>query len=110
MAMEVFSANPEVQLALLKYLARTVRLLSRHLDDMAFLRTDQRIAQYLLSAAQGRGGALSCTQEEIADTVSASRVTVCRILNRFQRAGLVRTGYGSLEILDPTELRRVLEN
>ncbi len=73
-------------MAMLKYLARTVRLLSAHVDDMAFRPAEWRVAQYLLSAASGQDQ-VSCTQEEIASSISVSRVTVSRILNQFSRRG-----------------------
>lgn len=107
MATQEISQNPELALGLLKYLARTVRLLSEHVDDMAFLRTDQRVARFLLSAPRGQDGCISCTQDDIAAAVSASRVTVCRILNRFARSGWLNTGYGTIQITDPDELEQV---
>lgn len=91
-------------MAMLKYLARTVRLLSAHVDDMAFRPAEWRVAQYLLSAASGQDQ-VSCTQEEIASSISVSRVTVSRILNQFSRRGLVALGYRSISLLD----RRTLE-
>ena len=96
--------NPELALAMMKYLARTVRLLSAHVDDMAFRPAEWRVAQYLLSAASGQDQ-VSCTQEEIASSISVSRVTVSRILNQFSRRGLVALGYRSISLLD----RRTLE-
>lgn len=107
MATQEISQNPELALALLKYLARTVRLLSEHVDDMAFLRTDQRVARFLLSAPRGEDGSISCTQDDIAAAVSASRVTVCRILNRFGRLGWLHTGYGSIQIEKAEELEQI---
>ena len=79
MATREISQNPELALALLKYLARTVRLLSEHVDDMAFFRTDQRIVRFLLSLPRETDGKVTCTQDEIAAAVSANRVTVSRI-------------------------------
>lgn len=107
MATQEISQNPELALALLKYLARTVRLLSEHVDDMAFLRTDQRVARFLLSAPRGEDGFISCTQDDIAAAVSASRVTVCRILNRFARSGWLHTGYGSIQVKKTEELEQM---
>ena len=97
--------NPELALALMKYLARTVRLLSEHIDNMAFLQTDQRIARYLLSLPQSSNSVIRCTQDEIASAVSANRVTVCRILNQFVKSGCIATGYGSIQVLDADSLR-----
>lgn len=110
MATQEISQNPELALALLKYLARTVRLLSDHVDDMAFLRTDQRIARFLLSAPRNPDGRISCTQDDIAGAVSANRVTVCRILNRFARAGWLNTGYGFVQIVNQKELEQTLQS
>ena len=109
MVSEELGHNPELAMALLKYLARTVRLLSDHVDDMAFLQTDQRIARYLLSLTPDADGCIRCTQEEIAATVSANRVTVARILGRFQQQGWIQKGYGSLRILDPATLESMLK-
>lgn len=107
MAQDELARNPELALALLKYLARTVRLLSEHVDEMAFLRTDQRIARYLLSISPSPDGRIICTQEEIASTVSANRVTVSRILNKFKERGWISIGYGCISIKDMSALQQL---
>ena len=95
--------NPELALAMMKYLARTVRLLSSQVDQMAFRPARWRVAWYLLSHAP-EGGAIPCTQEDIAAAVSVSRVTVSRILNDFARRGWVELGYRSLTLREPNAL------
>lgn len=97
------SRNPELALAMMKYLARTVRLLSSQVDQMAFRPARWRVAWYLLSHAP-EGGAIPCTQEDIAAAVSVSRVTVSRILNDFARRGWVELGYRSLTLREPDAL------
>ena len=92
--------DPELALAMLKYLARTVRLLSDQVDQMAFRPARWRIARYLLSLSPS-GGAVSCNQEEIAAAVSTSRVTVSRILGDFARLGWVELGYRTIKLLKP---------
>lgn len=91
--------DPELALAMLKYLARTVRLLSRQVDQMAFRPAKWRVVRYLLSLSPVNGQ-VECTQDEIAATVSVSRVTVSRILNELSREGLVELGYRSIRLLD----------
>ena len=98
-----FARNPELALAMMKYLARTVRLLSGQVDQMAFRPARWRVANYLLTMA-GRDGSVSCTQEDIAAAVSASRVTVSRVLNEFAQRGWVELGYRSVRVLQPQEL------
>lgn len=98
-----FARNPELALAMMKYLARTVRLLSGQVDQMAFRPARRRVADYLLALAP-KTGPVSCTQEDIAAAVSVSRVTVSRVLNTFARAGWVELGYRGVTILDPDAL------
>lgn len=100
--------NPELALAMMKYLARTVRLLSGQVDQMAFRPAQWRVAQYLLTLSPA-GGAVRCTQDDIAASVSASRVTVSRILNDFARKGWVELGYRGVTLLKPEQLAKLCQ-
>lgn len=101
-----FARNPELALAMMKYLARTVRLLSGQVDQMAFRPARWRVASYLLTLSD-RSGAVSCTQDDIAAAVSASRVTVSRVLSEFAREGWVELGYRTIRLLEPGKLREL---
>lgn len=96
--------DPTLAMMMLKYLARTVRVLSTQVDDMAFRPADQRIARYLLSLSPDANGFLSCTQDEIAASVSVSRVTVSRTLNGFARRKWLEIGYRNLRLTDTAAL------
>ena len=51
-----FARNPELALAMMQYLARTVRLLSGQVDQMAFRPARWRVANYLLTLSpEARG-------------------------------------------------------
>ena len=101
-----FARNPELALAMVKYLARTVRLLSGQVDQMAFRPARWRVADYLLTLA-GQTGTICCTQEDIAAAVSVSRVTVSRVLGEFAQRGWVELGYRTIRLLEPNTLRRL---
>ena len=101
----VLRAHPELALPMLQYLARTVRLLSDHVDGMSFRPADQRVARYLLSIPPVPIGARRCTHEEIGAAVGVSRVTVSRVLGEFTRLGWLRTGYRALFLTDAAALR-----
>jgi len=98
-----FARNPELALAMMKYLSRTVRLLSGQVDQMAFRPARWRVANYLLTLSP-QTGPVSCTQDDIAAAVSASRVTVSRVLGGFAREGWVELGYRSVTLLKPEKL------
>ena len=100
--------HPELALPMLQYLARTVGRLSRQVGS-ASLPAPQRIARFLLEQPTADQSRLACTHEEIGQAVGASRVTVSRVLRQWSRAGIVRTGYGSLWLLDPDRLRQMAE-
>ena len=105
---EVFALHPDLAVSMLEYLARTVRLLSAHVDG-TFLRADQRVARYLLSLSPGTDGELRCTHEEIGSSVGVSRVTVSRVLGELERQGLLKTGYRTVRLLDPNALEKLVE-
>lgn len=100
--------DPELAMAMLSYLARTVRMLSDQVDQMAFRPAQWRVAQFLLSLAP-EGGAVQCSQEDVAAAVSASRVTVSRILNGFARRGWVELGYRTLTLRSPSALEKLCQ-
>jgi CRP/FNR family transcriptional regulator len=94
----IFSRHPNLAMPMLQYLARTVRMLSDHVDS-ATLPARERIARYLLSLPGKEGAPLSCTHESIGQSVGVSRVTVSRVLGEFSASGLVKLGYRSVTIL-----------
>lgn len=102
----IFQEHSELAMAMMKYLASTVRLLSSHVDDMAFFRADQRLARLLLSMGERGEGPIHCTHEFLGHSVGVSRVTVSRILSEFEDAGLVKLGYRAVTLVDPEGLQR----
>ena len=100
---QVFRQHPNLALPMLQYLARTVRMLSHHVDEATFLPAGARLARHLLSHAK-EGIPFSCTHEELGFAIGASRVTVSRLLSEFARRRLIETGYRSITILNRTEL------
>ena len=106
---EMFSRHPELAVPMLQYLARTVRMLSGHVDN-ATLPARQRVARYLLSLfPAGDSSPLFCTHEEIGQAVGLSRVTVSRVLERLAGEGAVRPGYRTIALLDRALLEQAAE-
>lgn len=100
--------DPSLALAMLKYLARTVRLLSGQVDQMAFRPARWRVARCLLSLSAH--DVLACNQDEIASSVSVSRVTVSRILGQLAKEGYVENGYRQIKILDRPGLEALCQD
>lgn len=96
---EQFSKNPALAMSMIRYLARKVRMLSDHLDHMAFRPAKWRLVEHILSLSPA-SEFIRCNQDEIAAAISASRVTVSRLLNELARDGAVELGYRKLKIID----------
>ena len=103
----VFAKYPELAVSMLEYLARTVRILSAHVDG-SFLSAKQRIARYLLTLPASQDGALHCTHEEIGSSVGTSRVTVSRVLGSLERQGVLETGYRTVRICSRSTLEKLV--
>ena len=102
---QIFQIHSDLALPMLQYLARTVRLLSNHVDEATFLPASQRLARYLLAETTD-DIPFSCTHEELGFAIGTSRVTVSRLLSDFARQGLVRTGYRSVTVIDRNRLQK----
>ncbi len=96
---KLFQQNPTLASTMIAYLARTVRLLSSHVDTMSFQQADQRLAKLLLHHPSS-DSVIHITHEELASALGVSRVTVSRILSMFVQKGFLKTGYGSITLLN----------
>lgn len=74
-------------------------------EAVAFQRLDQRLAAALL----GRGLVVHSTHQALADELGTVREIVTRLVRRFERDGLVRTGREHIDIVDAAALRRLAE-
>ncbi len=105
----VFQAHPELAYPMLRYLARTVRLLSDHVDGISFRPADKRLASALLRHAGG-DGLVRSTHEELGSAVGVSRVTVSRTLAQFAANGWLERSYGAVKLLDRAALQEFAQS
>ncbi len=75
------------------------------IEEIAFRRVDQRLAEYLLQRAGDQGGdSLRVTHQAIASDLGTSREVISRILKDFEHRGLISVARGLLQITDATAL------
>ncbi|WP_369989970.1 Crp/Fnr family transcriptional regulator [Pseudomonas xanthosomatis] len=118
------------QAALLQWLAqqpqhwRELALLMSHklrwvfvaLEQQSLLAAAPRVAHRLLQIAEGYGERdvaqwrLQLSQEQLALMLSLSRQTINQILKNLEQAGVVRLGYGEVEIVDAQRLRALAQH
>jgi CRP/FNR family transcriptional regulator len=73
-------------------------------EEIAFRRVDERLADYLLESA-GEDPVLLTTHQKIATDLGTSREVVSRILKDFEARGVLELGRGTLRLLDPSALQ-----
>jgi len=78
------------------------------LEQVAFVRVENRLARVLLAQVNANGQVIS-THQELARRVGTAREVVSRRLEVFARRGLLRVDRGSLAILDAEGLREFSE-
>lgn len=70
------------------------------LDNIAFLKMDERLLRYLASKSRSLGQKmLNTTHQEIARELNASREAVSRLLKKLERKQLLRLGRNKIELL-----------
>ena len=69
------------------------------IDEVAFQRMDRRVASLLLERAKNQNP-LRITHQEIAAELGSSREVISRLLEDFVSEGIIRSGRGTVEILD----------
>jgi len=83
--------------------AERVADLMQLVEEVAFMRLDQRLAALLL----GHGRELRTTHQQLARDLGSVREIVSRLLKGFEHRGWVRLGRETIEILDPAGLRQL---
>ena len=110
----VLTRNPEIAVKVIQALSRRLREANSRIGDQYFQSTEGRIVNVVLGLAEQQNGHVMAgsfvraNQSEIAQLASTSRETVSRFLANCQRAELLTTYRGRLQIRDPEGLRRMV--
>jgi len=109
--LEWLACRPEHWRDLALLMSHKLRWVFVALEQQSLLAAAPRVAQRLLQMAEGYGERdiaqwrLQVSQEQLALMLSLSRQTINQILRSLEQAGVVRLGYGEVEIVDVARLR-----
>lgn len=95
---QLLAADSAASLAMMKALARRIRLLTNSVRDLALLDVYSRVANLLQQRTTEEAGhsAIKLTHQEIADMVGASREMVSRIMRELAVGGYIEQTTGSI--------------
>ena len=103
--LDLFDSEPSIAKALLAITLRRTHDLLEFLDGQRRLSVRVRLAKVLLSFLSSESD-VRCRQEELAYMLGVTRVTVNKALKSLADQGFVRLGYGVIEVVDESLLRR----
>ena len=113
--MEAMSADPELTLFIARELAHKLHVISVGFISISVDETKNRVARILLSTADIFGHKengsiridLPITQQEIANLVNSTRLTVGNILRDFTALGLIKKQDTHFFLLNRDELEKI---
>ena len=99
---EILNHHPAILKALYQLSSYRLALAIEMLDDFRILPTRVRLAKMILRMAQASplDGVVLCKQEELAQIVGLSTVSVIQNLKLLAAEGLIATGYRQIKVLD----------
>jgi CRP/FNR family transcriptional regulator, anaerobic regulatory protein len=103
---DMMGRSPAFRRFVLAMFSRRVTDLFKLVDEIAFQRMDVRLAHKLLELA-GDSSDLATTHQQLAIELGTAREVVSRQLHELQRRGWIRSGRGSLRLLDRSALQRL---
>jgi CRP-like cAMP-binding protein len=106
--LQIMATHPALAARMMSLLARQMFELEQSVERAATERIEQRLADMLLQVAgHDRDGyrVRSLSQADLAHMIGASRESVSRALNRWERDGTIRSGQRWIEILDEQRLQ-----
>lgn len=101
--------RPELAVKIIGVLGGRLREAQSRIRDIAGERVEQRLARTLLMLSAKLGKELPFTRQEIADVAGTTMETASRVIGRMGDAGIVQSGRGKTEVLDPAKLRLLAE-
>lgn len=114
----ILLVHPRVAVNLLRMQARRIRELQERVNELAWMRVEQRLARAVLRLARQAGRRtqegilleLSLSREDLANLTGTTLYTASRILSHWEQRGIVRAGRQRLVIRVPHALVEVAED
>jgi CRP-like cAMP-binding protein len=109
--LKILEESPRYWRDLALLMSQKLRLSFIGLEQLSLMPASVRLAHRLLMIVEGYGDmvpskrVLQLPQEDLAAMLSLSRQTTNALLKDLQAQGIVRLGYGEIEILDAQQLR-----
>ena len=106
--MDLLDASQTFRALVFTAFAGRMQTMMQLLEKVAFQRVECRLAAHLL-AHSDTDGTLTVTQQDLATAVGSAREVISRRLDAWSRRGWVKTGRGTLQIIDTDALQTLAD-
>jgi len=96
----VIMIDPEMTMILIRSLAGQLKVALERIDADRTLTLPDRLAQALLGMEADSDADVACTQQQLADLIGVSRVSLGSALRQLEKSGAVAGSYGRIRIVD----------
>ena len=107
----LLNSSPKFSKAVIKNLAKRIHHLLNHVENLSLYSVEQRLAQYLLD--EEIGGVIKRqswkTQAEIAAKLGTVVDVINRVLQKFEKQGMIVISRHKFTILDKVKLKNIIE-
>jgi CRP/FNR family transcriptional regulator, cyclic AMP receptor protein len=109
---QILEREPAIVTALYRVAAHRLIVAVDLIDDMRMLKIEARLAKYLLTLLDlsNHPPRVDCLQEDLAQFLGVSSVTVVKGLRILERSGLIKTRYRHIIVPDSLRLQEWLES
>ena len=108
--LRLIDQSPAFRAVVFRAFADRMQNMMQLVEKVAFGRVECRLAEQLLALADTTPGPIQITQAELATKVGSAREVISRRLDAWARRGIVRTGRGTVEIIDAQILREIAQD
>ena len=98
---------PLVSESLIRFLCQRVEYLNDQLSTLSAKSLEGRLAKKLLSMCEASGDSISISMTRLSGEIAIGRASLYRILDEFEKKGLVKTDKKSITVLNYNELEKI---
>ncbi|HHB80549.1 MAG TPA: Crp/Fnr family transcriptional regulator [Aliiroseovarius sp.] len=105
----LLDSSPEFRRIVFQAFAGRMQSMMQLIENVSFLRVEQRMAALLLERADANGR-LEMTQSDIATAIGSAREVISRRLDKLARTGCIRHERGMVQIVDRAGVERLAKS
>jgi CRP/FNR family transcriptional regulator, cyclic AMP receptor protein len=103
----LLAAEPVFARWLLASLATQLSTALNRIETHMSLSAETRLARFLTDPTERVGLNVKITQQELADFIGVSRITIGQLVKRLTAMGALKSGYRAMTVINPETLRRL---